>query len=92
MNGCFIKCLGVLLMLGSAIFAPLSAAEPAANFEFFETKIRPILLDRCYKCHSAESEKIKGGLLLDTREGPSGASSPTRSTRTSPATSSFSTW
>src|SRR6185436_13371308 len=49
--------------------APLSAAEPAANFEFFETKIRPILLDRCYKCHSAESEKIKGGLLLDTREG-----------------------
>jgi len=36
---------------------------------FFETKIRPVLAGQCYKCHSAESEKIKGGLLLDTREG-----------------------
>ena len=36
---------------------------------FFEKKIRPVLADKCYKCHSAEAEKIKGGLLLDTREG-----------------------
>jgi len=27
------------------------------------------LTDKCYKCHSANSEKIKGGLVLDTREG-----------------------
>lgn len=37
--------------------------------EFFEKKIRPILVDDCYKCHSQESQKVKGGLLLDTREG-----------------------
>jgi hypothetical protein len=36
---------------------------------FFEKKIRPILVDNCYKCHSADSEKVKGDLLLDTREG-----------------------
>ena len=36
---------------------------------FFEKKIRPVLAAKCYKCHSAESEKVKGGLLLDTREG-----------------------
>jgi len=36
---------------------------------FFEKKIRPVLVDHCYKCHSAEAEKIKGGLTLDTREG-----------------------
>ncbi len=36
---------------------------------FFEKKIRPVLTESCYKCHSAEAEKIKGGLTLDTREG-----------------------
>ena len=37
--------------------------------EFFEKNIRPILTENCYKCHSHDSEKIKGGLLLDTRDG-----------------------
>src|SRR5580765_3476016 len=40
-----------------------------AGLEFFEKHIRPVLAEKCYKCHSAESEKVKGGLLLDTREG-----------------------
>ncbi|MEY2881176.1 MAG: hypothetical protein RLZZ15_3556, partial [Verrucomicrobiota bacterium] len=35
---------------------------------FFQTKIRPLLVEHCYKCHSAESGKSKGGLLLDTRD------------------------
>ena len=34
---------------------------------FFESRIRPVLADRCYECHSGE--KTKGGLALDTREG-----------------------
>jgi hypothetical protein len=37
--------------------------------EFFESKVRPVLARHCYKCHSAESTKIKGELLLDTRDG-----------------------
>ncbi|MEO5804278.1 MAG: PSD1 and planctomycete cytochrome C domain-containing protein [Verrucomicrobiota bacterium] len=37
--------------------------------EFFEKNIRPVLVERCYKCHSAESEKLKGGLRLDFRDG-----------------------
>jgi hypothetical protein len=37
--------------------------------EFFETKIRPVLAERCYKCHSAQAKKHKGGLTLDTRAG-----------------------
>ena len=36
---------------------------------FFEKKIRPVLVEQCYKCHSAEAEKIKGELVLDTRDG-----------------------
>ncbi len=38
------------------------------QFDFFENKIRPALVKHCYKCHSMDGDKIKGGLLLDTRE------------------------
>ena len=45
------------------------AAEPTPEqTEFFESKVRPILVDRCYSCHSDKAEKVKGGLKLDTRE------------------------
>jgi hypothetical protein len=45
------------------------SAEPtAAQLEFFENKIRPVLADNCYKCHSTTAEKVRGGLLLDSRE------------------------
>src|SRR3954453_8748868 len=36
--------------------------------EFFESKIRPVLVEHCYECHSAKSEKLKGKLQLDNRE------------------------
>src|SRR5437667_12448380 len=39
------------------------------SIEFFEKKVRPVLTEKCYKCHSAGAEKIKGGLLLDSRDG-----------------------
>ncbi|WDE95698.1 DUF1553 domain-containing protein [Lentisphaera profundi] len=39
------------------------------EMEFFETKIRPVLADNCYKCHAVDSEKLKGGLLLDSKWG-----------------------
>jgi len=45
-------------------------AEPSrAQLDFFESRIRPILANNCYKCHSQQAEKVKGGLLLDTRDG-----------------------
>src|SRR5262249_34451661 len=57
-------CLGTLLIS--------SIRAPAQSVEFFEKKIRPVLTEHCYKCHSAEAEKakkLKGGLRLDTRDG-----------------------
>lgn len=46
------------------------AAEPDAQGEdFFEKKIRPVLVEHCYTCHSQEAKKVRGGLLLDTRDG-----------------------
>lgn len=36
--------------------------------DFFESKIRPVLIENCYRCHSA-AQKVEGGLRLDTRSG-----------------------
>ena len=51
------------------VFAEDNAQEQAeaTQFEFFEEKIRPVLVQNCYECHSADAKNIKGGLLLDTR-------------------------
>ena len=53
-------------ILVSQIFlsCPTAADDAAA---FFETKIRPLLVERCIECHGAE--KQKGGLRLDSRAG-----------------------
>ncbi len=38
------------------------------EIEFFETKIRPVLIQHCDQCHSSEATNIQGGLLLDSRD------------------------
>ncbi len=45
------------------------AGIAADQLNFFEKNIRPVLADSCYKCHSAKSEKVKGSLTLDSRDG-----------------------
>lgn len=49
--------------------AHTEASASAEQIAFFEKKIRPVLVERCYKCHAEDAEKIKGGFVLDTREG-----------------------
>lgn len=39
------------------------------QLQFFETKIRPVLVENCYACHSEDADENQGGLLLDSREG-----------------------
>jgi hypothetical protein len=46
-----------------------SAAEGTDGIAFFETKIRPLLVEHCYECHSVERGKTKGELALDSRSG-----------------------
>ena len=72
-----------LLLLTTSIFlgrglSPLSlltgaeTVQPtfsAADVEFFEKKIRPILVNRCYACHSADAKKLRGALRVDSRTG-----------------------
>ncbi len=42
---------------------------PAEGIEFFETNIRPVLVERCYECHSGKAKVLQGGLRLDSAEG-----------------------
>ena len=53
----------------SAVLCGTACADEGV--EFFEQKIRPVLVNRCYSCHSVEAaskKTLKGGLLLDTRD------------------------
>ena len=48
--------------------AGASEIDPA-DLEFFESKIRPVLVERCYQCHGGDPAKIRGGLILLDAEG-----------------------
>jgi uncharacterized protein DUF1553/uncharacterized protein DUF1549/cytochrome c len=56
-------------LAGAADAGKPSTAFSDEGLDFFEKKIRPLLVERCYECHSAESKKLKGGLRLDSRDG-----------------------
>ncbi len=49
--------------------SPDSAPVAQADAEFFERKVRPLLHDHCYECHSRDSGEENGDLLLDSRAG-----------------------
>ena len=61
---------GALSFLALGCWLSTSGASVATpeQIEFFESRIRPVLAQECYECHS-ESGKRKGGLLLDSRPG-----------------------
>ena len=57
-------------LAGTARAAEEAQPIPPEQLAFFEQKIRPVLVEHCYSCHSAEAQqkgKLKGGLFLDTR-------------------------
>ncbi len=60
-----------LSVLCCTAFSPsmAGAGDERAALDFFESKIRPVLVEHCYKCHAADAKRVKGGLLLDTRDG-----------------------
>ncbi|QDU29123.1 Planctomycete cytochrome C [Anatilimnocola aggregata] len=70
-NGYWLKVLPAMAVV--CVLSPLAhGAEPAADargIEFFEKKIRPVLVEHCYECHSAKSKIVQGNLYLDSREG-----------------------
>jgi len=59
-----------LLLLIALTFAAPAFAQDATrrDNEFFETKIRPVLVAHCHECHSSKSGKARGGLKVDSRD------------------------
>jgi hypothetical protein len=58
------------LLLMPALLLPIStaaASETTDGAEFFEKRVRPVLAQHCYACHSVKSGKSKGGLRVDSR-------------------------
>ncbi len=60
---------GLLLAWSAALSAAPAPKLTPAQSDFFEKKVRPVLVKECYKCHSAEAGRVKGGLRVDTRDG-----------------------
>lgn len=52
---------GMGLSLGAVEFT-------GEQLDFFEKKVRPVLVESCFECHSAGAKKVKGSLYLDSRE------------------------
>jgi hypothetical protein len=64
------KCLAAASLLGLLVPAVAADGEPTREqIDFFERKIRPVLVERCYQCHSAKAKELQGQLSLDTRAG-----------------------
>jgi hypothetical protein len=61
---CLTLCIG-----NSPMFAQSPASVDPQQLQFFESKVRPILVKQCGECHSSQAKKIKGGLTLDSRSG-----------------------
>jgi hypothetical protein len=58
-----------LLALGRSAGPAAAADATPAGVEFFEKKVRPVLAEHCFPCHSAGAKKRRGGLALDSRAG-----------------------
>ena len=57
------------ISLSFVFLLPQLAGIADQKTDFFEKKIRPVLSNNCYECHSAKSKSLKAGLLLDRKAG-----------------------
>lgn len=67
-SGSWLLIIRCLLLLPTVVSGQAASADDAGT-EFFEKKIRPILVQHCLECHGANPKKIGGNLHLDSRQG-----------------------
>lgn len=58
----------VITLIASSNIVQADEALNADDVAFFETRIRPVLVEHCYECHSGNSKILRGGLLVDSRD------------------------
>lgn len=64
----------LVMLVSSLVINPSRSDEPepgglTSPQDFFETKIRPVLVKHCYQCHATDSDEVGGNLLIDHRAG-----------------------
>src|SRR5256885_15129662 len=55
-------------LLTATLARSADSALSTGDLQFFETKIRPVLEEDCFQCHSHQADRIKGRLMLDSRD------------------------
>lgn len=60
---------GLLLFAFPGLLPAQTDSATEAGQRFFEEKVRPLLAEHCYSCHSSEARRLRGGLRLDSRAG-----------------------
>ncbi len=63
----FIAASSLISVPGAPTSAEVAAFSPQ-QLEYFEKKVRPLLAEHCYSCHSASANKLQAGLLVDSRD------------------------
>ena len=61
--------LSIAILLAASSAGASDEAVERQRLDFFEAKIRPVLVTHCYECHATDSKKLRGGLLVDSRQG-----------------------
>ncbi|MBI1309836.1 DUF1549 domain-containing protein [bacterium] len=60
--------LSLVFLVTSRLDSPATAADADIDgIEFFEKRIRPVLVQHCFECHATKPKKSKGGLRLDSK-------------------------
>ena len=66
---CVLSIVATMGVCGASVLAEEPAELSGAELDFFETRIRPVLVEHCYECHAADADILHGGLLLDSGKG-----------------------
>lgn len=64
-----LSCISGLCLLAAGLPLRASQPDPAQGMAYFEKHVRPLLVKRCYSCHSQRAGESEGGLLVDSRSG-----------------------
>ena len=65
----FLHRIAALLTVATIVATPVDAQQLTPDeLNFFEAKIRPVLIKECYGCHSNQSGNVRGGLRLDSKQ------------------------
>ena len=63
------RSLALLLLIATGRAAPGEGTFSTESITYFESRVRPLLAERCYSCHAHEADQVKADYTLDTADG-----------------------